>query len=243
MSDDIARAIPENVAVPITGLLLKTGGDVPFAFVREMEVIASKWQERCLVNAHLFNGTVYLQARLRLEQGALTGVAVKLDYASFMHWRGNAPFQTETGQYHVFPLAAIESTDGHLIAVRSAASTVNSGLIYFAAGMFDEHDVVADRLDPVGNMQREVGEETGLDLAVMKSDGGLVAFRTGRFVAVFQKYRSCLCTNALVAKIRQFIATQATPEIDDVVVIAGLSDITEKMPGYMAAYCRWHLAV
>jgi 8-oxo-dGTP pyrophosphatase MutT (NUDIX family) len=242
MFETFEAAFPQDCAVPISQLILKTGGRVPPSFVCDRPLIASQWRKRCLANPHLFNGTVFLQTNVQMVQGCLTGAAVELDYASFMHWRGNPPFQSKAGLVHVFPLAAIESSDGHLIAVRSAATTVNSGMIYFAAGMFDDQDVVDGRLDHYVNMQREVREETGLELGLMKSDAKLVAFRTSRFLALFQRFVSCMNSDELVYTISQFITDQATPEIDDVMVIRSAKDISEKMPGYMRAYCHWRLA-
>jgi 8-oxo-dGTP pyrophosphatase MutT (NUDIX family) len=241
MSETIEDVIPEEVAVAVRDVQLFCKGVAPSQFTRDETLIAAKWRERCSSNPHLFNGTVFLQSELRLEQGQLSGKAVELDYASFMHWRGNLPFQSETNLTHVFPLAAIESCEGHLIAVRSAPTTVNSGLIYFAAGMFDDQDVIDGRLDLYGNMAREVREETGLELKEMHSDGALTAFRNKRFLALFQRFMSEKTSDELEAVIRQHIAVQAVPEIDDVVVIAGTSDISEKMPHYMQSYCHWVL--
>ncbi|MGL4488286.1 MAG: hypothetical protein ACRCU5_02450 [Rhizobiaceae bacterium] len=241
MSDRIQEAIPENAPVPVHELILKTGGSVPEPFLRDTDLIQSKWQERVRANPHLFNGKVFLQSGLALEKDRMTGSAVELDYASFMHWRGNAPFQSETGLYHVFPLAAIESKEGHLIAVRSASTTVNSGLVYFAAGMFDDHDVVGGRLDPVGNMKREVEEETGLDLDAMKADGASIAFRTARFVAVFQRYVAAMDSQSIIAAIMRHALAQQHPEIDNAIAIKGQEGVSQNMPGYMQAYCRWRL--
>ncbi len=241
MSEPIEDIIPENTAVRIERLDLKTTGDVPAAFLRDQKSIADKWHTRCLDNPYLFNGTVYLQSNLHFVEGVLAGAAVKLDYASFLHWRGNPPFQAETFLHHVFPLAALESSDGHLIAVRSAATTINSGLVYFAAGMFDGEDVRDGRLDPYDNMRREVSEETGLDVGEMSSKGTLVAFRTGRFIALFQRFVCDEDSDKLVAAIRAHARAQMTPEIDDAVVIADLNGVGDKMPGYMQAYCRWRL--
>jgi 8-oxo-dGTP pyrophosphatase MutT (NUDIX family) len=239
MFDDIANRIGEGSAVPVQELKLRIGGIVPPPFDRDSEVIASKWRERQQANPHLFNGMVFLQSNLRLEDGRLAGTAVQLDYASFLHWRGNQLFQAQTDLYHVFPLAALESSDGDLIAVRSASTTINSGLTYFAAGMFDGDDVSGHWLDPSGNMRREVAEETGLDIQMMQTDNALVALRTGRFVAVFQKFVSDMNTNLLVSSIKRHAAMQDVPEIDDAIVIKNADDISGNMPGYMQAYCRW----
>jgi 8-oxo-dGTP pyrophosphatase MutT (NUDIX family) len=241
MSRSIEEAIPENTAVQINRLELLTTGKVPAAFGRDVQLIADKWQKRCLENLHLFNGLVFLQSNLQLDNGLLSGESVELDYASFMHWRGNPPFQAETSLHHVFPLAALESAEGHLIAVRSARTTVNSGLVYFAAGMFDGEDVRDGRLAPYQNMRREVSEETGLDLGQMETEGELVAFRTGRFIALFQRFKSQEGTAELVEKINKHTAGQAIPEIDDAIVITDISAISDKMPGYMQAYCKWRL--
>jgi 8-oxo-dGTP pyrophosphatase MutT (NUDIX family) len=241
MFETVAELFPEDTPIVIDAVQLHCGGVSPSAFAREEALIAAKWRERRLANPHLFNGTVFLQSELLLAQGRLSAKAVELDYASFMHWRGNVPFQNETNLFHVFPLAAIESCDGHFIAVRSASTTVNSGLIYFAAGMFDGDDVVDGRLDYYGNMAREVREETGLYLAEMHTDGALTAFRNRRFLAIFQRFVSKKSSNELVSAIHQHIAMQDVPEIDDVVVIANASDISDRMPGYMQSYCRWAL--
>jgi hypothetical protein len=239
MSNAIHDLIPENTAVEIERLELRIGGQVPGVFARDTQLIATKWQKRSTENPHLFNGTVYLLSGLQLENGRLHGEAVELDYASFLHWRGNQEFQAEADLYHAFPLAAIESSDGKLVAVRAAKTTINSGLVYFAAGMFDENDVMGTQLDPTGNMRREVSEETGLNLGQMVAEGALVAFRTGRFVALFQRYLSQRSASQLVSQIEAYASAQATPEIEGAVVIARKADIVQSMPSYMQAYCHW----
>jgi 8-oxo-dGTP pyrophosphatase MutT (NUDIX family) len=241
MFEDLERFFPEDQAMPIAALDLSVGEPVPACFERDKNIIAANWSERCGANPYLFNGTVFLIAGLELKAGRLCGCAVQLDYASFLHWRGNAPFQSEAALTHVFALAALESSDGHLIAMRSASTTVNAGQTYFAAGSFDGEDVVSDKLDAFGNMCREVGEETGLDLEAMKREGAFVAFRTRRFVAVFQRFVSPLNALSLVSNIKAFAQSQTTPEIDDAVIIRSPSDIASNMPGYMQAYCRWRL--
>jgi len=63
--------------------------------------------------------------------------------------------------------------DGAIIAVRMSEHTANPGQVYCAAGSLDEGDVVEGRCDLLGNMLREVREETGLELSADDADGRL----------------------------------------------------------------------
>jgi hypothetical protein len=70
----------------------------------------------------------------------------------------------------------------------------------------------------------------------------MVIFRTGRFVAAFQKYKSEIKSETLASLILKHAQLQLRPEIDGVVVVRSAGDISEIMPVYMQAYCNWHFA-
>ena len=191
----VASFLPENEPVAVTGIEICTDGTLPELFNQERELVREGWARRTVANPHLFNGSAFLTGEIKLDCGLLFGRAARTDYANFLHWRGNAPFQAAVGLHHIFPAAAIESADGMLIAVQASQTTVNAGKVYFAGGNFDDDDVLDGRLDPHRNMAREVMEETGLDLCAMKEGDGWVAVRSNRFVAVFRSFKSGLSTS------------------------------------------------
>ncbi len=223
----------------MSGLEIRTDGVLSALFAKQSDLVEKGWHERVADNPYLFNGAVYLTGDIQLQDGCLTGHAARTDYANFLHWRGNTPFQNAVGLHHIFPAAAIESADGILIAVRASSTTINSGKVYFAGGNFDDDDLVDGRLDPHHNTRREVLEETGLDLCAMSEADGWIAVRSHRFIAVFKPYQSHLAAADLAAMILSHVGKQTAPENDACVLIREARDITSNMPLYMQAYCRY----
>jgi 8-oxo-dGTP pyrophosphatase MutT (NUDIX family) len=234
----VETMLPDNQPVPVTDFRIDTSGQLPVLFAEEAEQVREGWDRRTAANPHLFNGAVYLTGDMKLEGGVISGSAARLDYANFLHWRGNVPFQDAIDLHHIFAAAAIESADGKLIAVRASATTVNAGKVYFAGGSFDDDDVAEGMLDPRRNMAREVREETGLELSAMTEREGWIAVRNNRFVAVYKLYRSRVTSADIKKSIFANLARQDLAENDQVVLIGNAGDISADMPKHMQAYCR-----
>lgn len=233
----------ENVPLPVNQVDIAVTGTAPPVLIEDMPSIQSGWLKRASDNPLLFNGPIYLTSDLKLSGGQLSGRAFRTDYATLMHWRGNATLQSTANVWHVFPLAAIESSDGHLIATRAASTTTNAGRVYFAGGTFDDEDVEDGKLQPHANMHREVLEETGLVLADMDAGPNLTLIRSNRFVCLFRRYVARQDSAALLGCIRQHVRGQDNPELDDGILIQTATDISDVMPPYMRAYCRWRLSL
>ena len=235
--------LPDNQPVRVANFNISTDGKLPDQFAEAAELVWEGWLRRRAANPHLFNGSVFLTSDIKLDDGCLSGRAARTDYANFLHWRGNASFQTSVSLHHIFPVAAIESADGVLIAVRASSNTLNAGKVYFAGGNFDDGDVSGVRLDPHHNMRREVLEETGLNLSVMAEGNGWVAVRSNWFVAVFKHYTSPMQAIEFSDLILGHVGRQNVPENDACVLIRDAGDISSNMPQYMQAYCRYHFSM
>src|SRR5690606_19565311 len=147
-------------------------------------------------------------------------------YATFLHWRSVRPVG---GAGHVYAHAMPVGSDGALLAVRMSANTVNAGLVYFAAGSFEPADFRGGEADVGANMRREVAEETGRDLSVMRHEAGyhLVSKRTG--TVLFRRYLLGESADAAAERVRAHVAAESDPEIEGPVVIREAGDLPERL--------------
>ena len=112
------------------------------------------------------------------------------------------------------------TADNALIAIRMGAHTVNAGRVYFAAGSFEPEDFPRRPVDPHGNMVREVKEETGLDICGRRARGARhYALSTERGTVIFRRYLLDADADEIAARIRDFVAGESEPEIEEPVII------------------------
>jgi hypothetical protein len=80
-------------------------------------------------------------------------------------------------------------------------------------------------LDLVGNVGRELFEETGLDIGVCQIERGWTLVRAGGFVALMKRITANESAELLLAKNTQHLANQAQPEFSAVGVVRSLADV------------------
>jgi hypothetical protein len=83
-------------------------------------------------------------------------------------------------------MGALRASDGAFLMGVMSASTANAGRIYFAAGTPDRNDLRGDTVDLLGNVLREIAEETGLAAADLAIAPGWHAVVDGPRVAVMK---------------------------------------------------------
>lgn len=207
---------PERTLFPVRNVTLSVeAGDHPF-HLAEREAAARNWRGEVARNPALFDGRMVFQRRLDLRAGAISGQAHIIPYSTFLWWRREA---APTSGFHLFGFPVMVSSDGAIIAVRMSEHTANPGQVYCAAGSLDESDVVDGRCDLLGNMMREVREETGLDLAQVETDGRLYASHQRRRVTVYQFFRLRETAQELVARIEEHMRGEERAEIAGAVAI------------------------
>lgn len=136
----------------------------PLAFERaHRAAIDAHWAKRLADNPHLWNGPFYLFTDVHLADGILRGQAHPTDFATFLYHR-DIERGHDFGVTHITGTSLPMTADGVIVAMEMASHTANAGHLYFPAGSFDPQDVVADTLDPMVNVCREIGEELGLPM-------------------------------------------------------------------------------
>lgn len=231
--------IPRNVILPVETVEVRLDpGPHPFERANEA-AIDRNWLTETAANPALFDGTVVLLSRLSYAGGRLEGRCHAIRFATFMHWRKSQPVVSAE---HAYAHAMLVSRDNALIAIRMAGHTVNAGSVYFAAGSFEPGDFVDGVADIDFNMIREVGEETGLDLAAVRRARRYHALSTDRGTVIFRRYFLDADADEIAAGIRAFVAADAEPEIEGPVVIRSKDDLPEGLKPHMPPLIDWHFS-
>jgi 8-oxo-dGTP pyrophosphatase MutT (NUDIX family) len=233
--------LPRDVILPVDEIDVRLD-PAPHPLERQnLAAIEENWRHETDVNPHIFDGAVALLSELSYRDGRLTGRCHIVRYATFMYWRRDR--LTENAG-HAFAHAVLVSGDGALVAIRMGAHTVNAGRVYFAAGSFELEDFRDGRVDVAYNMQREVMEEIGIDLAEAETEPGrrhyLLSTQAG--TVIFRRYRMRETANELINRINAFIATQEHPEVAGPVVIHSANDLPDRLAPHMRPLVEWHFS-
>lgn len=199
--------------------------------------IAANWQQEKALRPALFDGTVVLLSDLRYGANRLTGRCHAIRFSTFMLWRKLKPV---TSAEHAFAHAMLISSDNALVAIRMGGHTANAGKVYFAAGSFEPEDFRDGLVDLDYNMRREVGEETGFDLAQAEREERCYALSVESGTVMVRRYRMAETADVLADRIRQFVAADPDPEIAGPVVIRGMHDLPDGLMPHMLPLVEWH---
>jgi 8-oxo-dGTP pyrophosphatase MutT (NUDIX family) len=201
--------------------------------------IEANWQHELRGNAALFDGQVMLLSSLEWRSGLLRGTCHLVRFATFMLWRRERPLMLAQ---HLFANAIPVTSDGKLMLIRMGPDTANAGRVYFASGSFEDADFRAGRLDVASNVQREVYEETGLDLTntLHEPKWHMLWRETGS--VIFRRHAVARSSADIEAEVRDYIGDGAGQEIDDVHFIASHEDLPPTVAGHVPDLVRWHIA-
>jgi 8-oxo-dGTP pyrophosphatase MutT (NUDIX family) len=200
--------------------------------------IDTHWAKLLLDKPKMFNGTVLMQHRWRLQDGVYTAGYSPVDYASFLSWHhfGFPGSPRRNG----FAMAALRANDGAFILGVMGDHTANAGKIYFPGGTPDMSDVTTDnRVDLATSMTRELFEETGLNATEITIDEQWVLVTSAQRAAFMKNTR--LKVNAKTARemILDRLATQTDQELSDIAIVRAPEDINlEKTPAFAADFMR-----
>lgn len=193
--------------------------------------IAQYWEKRHAQSPALFNGVVHLLSAWRIDGSVFTGRFLETDFASFLHWRERG--HPEAGVRDCFGSAIIRSAEADVLLGRQRPGQVNSGLLYPPSGFIDPADVRPDgRIDIEANIAREVAEETGLDPAELSWRPGFRIAFSGAQVAIAREGHSALTSEALRAAVLAHIASEAEPELVDIVMKGPSARLGNDTPAY-----------
>jgi 8-oxo-dGTP pyrophosphatase MutT (NUDIX family) len=231
-------ALPLGVILPVDQVDVRLDPS-PHPFERDNQrAIAENWQREIAAKPALFDGTVVLLSEFGYDGGRLFGRCHAVRYSTFMHWRKD---RVGTAA-HAFAHPMLVTKDNALIAIRMGAHTVNAGRVYFAAGSFEPEDFPDGIVDPHGNMTREVLEETGLDISQARRGERHYALATERGTVIFRRYFLDENADEIAARIRDFVAGEAEPEIEEPIVIRNARDLPEGLMPHMPPMIDWHFS-
>jgi len=228
--------VSEPSIIPLTRLdLWFEAARWPFADERRAEIDAHFAKLRVDKPA-MWNGRVLLLRRGEITEGVLSGAYSEVDFASFIAWRDwGFP---DTSVRNCFPMAALRASDGAFLLGVMGAHTANAGRIYFAAGTPDPNDVAGDRVDLEGGVMRELAEETGLAPPDVSPESGWTAVLDGQRIALMKIVQAHVGADALAGRIREFLSAQTLPELADIHIVRGLSDLQPSMPAFVTAFLK-----
>ena len=183
----------------------------------------------------VWNGRVLLLKSFAIEGDVLRGVCFEADYASFCAWRDwGFP---DPNVHNVFAAAALRSADGFYLLGEMAQSTANAGLLYFPCGTPEPADLdVRLMLDLHRNLDRELLEETGIAATEVAAEPGWSIVRDRGFVALIKSLAAPASGADLRARVLNHIAGAERPELADIRLVRGPTDLDPRMPRFVVAF-------
>jgi 8-oxo-dGTP pyrophosphatase MutT (NUDIX family) len=234
----VSFALPLGVIVPVDEIdVVLDPSKHPFERGREA-AIAENWAHEIAAKPALFDGKVVLLSEFGYDGGRLFGRCHAVGYSTFLYWRKDRAATAA----HAFAHPMLVTNDNALIAIRMGAHTVNAGRVYFAAGSFEPEDFVGGVVDAHGNMVREVLEETGLDISSARRGERHYALATERGTVIFRRYFLDETADAIASRIRDFVAGEKEPEIEEPVVIRNSRDLPAGLMPHMPPMIDWHFS-
>lgn len=206
---------------------------------QNLAAIDENWRAEVAANPALFDGTMVLLSSLSYSDRRMVGKCHAIRFATFMHWRRRRANGTAQ---HAFAHAMLVAADNALVAIRMGAHTASPGSVYFAAGSFEPRDFPDGNVDLHFNMARELNEETGLSIdgARREDQHYFISLESG--TVIFRRYFLDHDAETLAAQIREFVATEAEPEIEGPVIIRDATDLPAGLSPHMVPLVAWHFA-
>ena len=211
--------------------------DQPHPYHEENSDIALKaWEEEVAKKPSLFNGMVMLDSAMNYQDDILEGTSHLVPYSTFLHW-----LQNPVGEgSHLFALGLIISKEGLPIVGRMADHTYHSGKCYAPSGSLDADDIKDGKVSLLANIEREIGEETGLDLSNAEIESGFHMFQTGRNFTAVARCKIDLTVRELCAQINAFIAHDPNAVLSAVFAIESKQTYGNNVSDYMVEILDWH---
>ena len=231
--------LPRGEVVPVSSIDVRLDPS-PHAYeVANSEAIEANWQREVGANPALFDGRIVLLSEVSYDDGRLVGRCNPVRYATLLAWRR----EHAAGAEHAYAHAALVSSDGALVAIRMGAHTANPGKVYFAAGSFEEEDFRDGLVDTDANMEREVWEETGLDITGARKEDGYHLFSRDGQTVIFRRYFLDEPADRIAERISAHVAAEEEPEIEGPVIIRAMDDLPEGIALHMRAIVEWYFGV
>lgn len=239
MTDEIGHGLPEGRMMPVDAVEVRLHVSPHPIENGNAEAIAANWRREIAAKPALFDGEMVLLSRLSWRERVLSGTCHRVRYSTFLFWRATRHHTAAHCFAHAMPVCS----DGALLAIRMGGHTINGGKVYFAAGSFELEDFFADgQVDVMGNMAREVGEETGIDLAGLPRDAGYQAVSRPEGTVVARRFYLPWTAQEAAERVRAHVAAEAEPEISGPVIIRSAEDVPEGLMPHMRPLVEWHFS-
>lgn len=209
----------------------------PFA-IENAAAIAQFWRQAQAQNPNFFDGIVHLLSRFDLRDHVLSGDLMPVRFSAFLYWRDNG--YPDASVFDCFGSALLRAADGSVILGRQAPGHINDGMTYLPGGFIDERDIAPDgSVDIAASIAREVTEELGYPAEAFVVRPGAYVTRIGQQLSIAVEHVSHLDAQTLVHMARAFLASEADPELADVVVVTRDTDLAGMaMPEFAVALVR-----
>jgi 8-oxo-dGTP pyrophosphatase MutT (NUDIX family) len=185
-------------------------------------------------NLAIWNGRVLLMHRHVVREGVFEGGYLETDFASFIAWRrwGSPP----AGVRDCFSAAAVVSSDGAVLLGQMGTHTANAGKIYFPCGTPDPSDIVGGKVDLAWSVERELKEETGMDVRDFSVEPGWTTVVDGPLIVQIRTLRSDDSADVLRERMLAHLASERQPELSDIHIVRGPRDYTSAMQPFVTAF-------
>jgi 8-oxo-dGTP pyrophosphatase MutT (NUDIX family) len=226
--------MPDTYIVPVDHLDV---GVAPFRWrfaEARREDIAAYFAARRQSTPQLWNGRILLMRDFAIADGTLRGTYFEVGFADFMAWRDwDFP---DPAIVNCFSMGALRASDGAYLLGVMSDHTANAGRIYFPAGTPDLDDVRGETVDLLGNVMREVAEETGLTAADFSVMPGWHAVVAGPRVALMKRIDISHPAAEVRKRVLRHLAGEQQPELSDVRIVHSVADFDPNMPRFVTAY-------
>jgi 8-oxo-dGTP pyrophosphatase MutT (NUDIX family) len=187
----------------------------------------------------IWNGRVLLLHHQVVTGSIFRGEYLETDFASFAAWRHwGSP---RANVYNCFSAAAILTADGAFLVGVMGPHTLNAGKIYFPCGTPDPKDIVGDKVDLELSVERELHEETGLNVTEFASEPGWTMVADGPLIAQIKVLHSKEASAVLRKRILMHLASEQHPELADIRIIRESGDLDPSMPRFVSAFLESRL--
>jgi 8-oxo-dGTP pyrophosphatase MutT (NUDIX family) len=211
----------------------------PFARERRAE-IAAHFAVKQAEKPQIFNGRMLLARDPVFSQERFSARYFETDFASFLAWRDwGFP---DRSIFNGFAMGALRSVDGAFLLGEMGPHTANAGRIYFPAGTPDVQDIRDGTFDAASSIAREVEEETGLTPSNYRADTHWHCVVVEASVALIRVLHVDMAAEPLRTAVKATLASQTDPELTDVHLVRGASDLTADMPPFVTAFLEAQLS-
>jgi hypothetical protein len=185
----------------------------------------------------LWNGQVLLMHRYTISNRVLRGRCFATKFANFLAWRDwNCP---DPSIRDFFAAAGLRSADGAYLLGELGPHTSNSGQCYFPCGTPEPSDLAIDgTLDLIVNLQRELQEETGIELKELDAESGWTLVHDRGIFAMIKRLTAQENANRLRSRILRHLANERLPELNGIHIVGGPADVDHRIPPFVIAYLQ-----